>query len=103
MPYDLVIKQEAVEDATEAYIYYQEKQTGLGERFLNALKEAYEKLQYHPQHYSYIDEDPGKIFRDIKLYKFPYVIVYEISTNEVIVYAVYCCYKNPIKKIKREA
>jgi hypothetical protein len=39
MKYDLVIKEEAIVDMQQAYDYYEERKTGLGERFLNTLEE----------------------------------------------------------------
>jgi hypothetical protein len=41
-----------------AYNYYEEKLTGLGKRFLNALQQRYAALSANPTFYSYIDEDP---------------------------------------------
>jgi hypothetical protein len=101
MPYNLVIKEEAHKDAAEAYYYYETKVPGLGERFLNALKQRYFDLSVHPQHYSYINEDPLKILRDVRLPKFPYVVVFEIAGEDVIVYAVYNAWKDPEKKIRK--
>ena len=85
MPYKVVIKEEAHKDTIEAYEYYESKLFGLGERFLIALRQRYEDLSLHPQHYSFIAEDHLNILRDVKVNKFPYVIVFEISGSDVIV------------------
>lgn len=45
-------------------------------------------------HYSFIDEDPLKVLRDIRLKKFPYVIVFEIIKNDVLVYAMHHLHKH---------
>jgi hypothetical protein len=65
------------------------------------LEKRYRKLSAHPTFYSYIDEDPLKILRDVKLEKFPFVVVYEIIENQVVVYAVHNTYKHPRNKLRK--
>jgi hypothetical protein len=74
MAYDLVFKEEARLDMRDAYQYYEQKQTGLGERFLSALQERFTVIKSHPEYYSYIDRK--KILRDVAVSNFPYVIIY---------------------------
>ena len=102
MPFTVIVKQEAHQDTIEAYNYYETKLTGLGERFLNALQQRYKELSENPTFYSYIDEDPLKILRDVKLEKFPFVVVYEITENQVVVYAVHNTYKHPRNKLRKK-
>ncbi len=99
MSYLLVIKEEAHQDTVVAYQYYEQQQPGLGERFLEALNAAYQSITQHPANYGYITEDPLKIFRDIRLKKFPYVVVYEMINDTVIVFAVFHLHRNPDNKI----
>ena len=101
MPYTLIITAAAHKDTTEAYIHYEKQQKGLGERFLTSLSIRYNDLSDHPTHYSFIEEDNLKIFRDCLLYKFPYVVVFEIRKKEVVIYAIHNTYKNPDKKIRK--
>lgn len=75
MAYTVIVKQEAVNDAVDAYEFYEKKQPGLGERFLEVLAKRYSDLSLHPSHYSFIKEDPLNILRDVRLEKFPYVVV----------------------------
>ncbi len=96
MPYQLIIRQEAHLDANEAYTFYEEKSPGLGERFLQELIQRYNQIIEHPEYFGFIDEK--KIIRDVKLRHFPYLIVYEIDNDKVIVYSVFNGYKNPDKK-----
>jgi len=102
MSFNVIIKEEALNDIQEAYEYYQFKQLGLGEIFLHYLQIRFSDLSNHPYNYSFINEDDLQVFRDVKLMKFPFVIVFEIVENTVIIYAVHNCYKHPTKK-KRNA
>ena len=99
MAYQLIIREEAHLDANKAYTYYEQKSPGLGERFLQELIQRYNEISEHPEYYGFIDEH--KIIRDVKLRHFPYLVVYEINNDKVIVYSVFNGYKNPNKKVTK--
>jgi len=81
----LVIKPIALIDIDEAVGWYESELKGLGNRFLQKLDEAFNKLQKNPQHYSKI-YDP---VRRILLRKFPYKILYLVADDgSVVVLAV---------------
>lgn len=101
MSFLVLIKQEAHEDVLAAYVYYEEKQPGLGDRFLTELQQAYDQLAGLPSANGFIAEDTLKVLRDVKVNRFPYVIVYEIIEQEVVVYAVHNTYKHPRRKLRR--
>lgn len=97
MEYQLEIKEEAALDIKEAYFYYEENKLGLGERFLDTLENYLQRVKQYPEHYQ-IKRSP---FREAFIKDFPYVIIYEIEEEKVVVYAVFCTHKNPNKKPKR--
>src|SRR5258706_2423484 len=101
MSFTVVVKEEAHQDTIDAYNYYEEKQLGLKERFLESLLERYTDLSEHPTHYSPIEEDTLKVLRDVRLKKFPYVVVFEIAGTKVIVYAVHNTYLHPGNKLRK--
>jgi hypothetical protein len=49
MTYRLVILKAAADDTKEAYNYYEEIQTGLGDRFLAELLIRFNEISKHPQ------------------------------------------------------
>jgi len=93
MEYNIIISIEAEKDTNEAYCYYENRQSGLGDRFLNELSEFYKKLKEHPKYYSFTSQT--KTTRSVVLKVFPYKIIYEIEGEELYVYAVYHFRKNP--------
>lgn len=101
MLFRIIVTREAHQDSLDAYLYYEKKQTGLGDRFLELLEQCYSSLSQHPEHYGYINEDPLKILRDLKLEKFPFVVVFEIREKDVVVYAVHNTYKHPGNKLRK--
>lgn len=54
MTYNLIVTEEADNETTEAYLYYEEQQEGLGERFLYELSRRYTQLTNNPEHYGYL-------------------------------------------------
>jgi plasmid stabilization system protein ParE len=99
MAYKIVITEQAKEDTQSAYDYYENQQQNLGDEFLQELVNRYDDLTGHPQHYGYIDNQG--IIRDVKIDRFPYVIVFEIIEERVIVYAIHNTYRHPKRKLKR--
>jgi mRNA-degrading endonuclease RelE of RelBE toxin-antitoxin system len=93
MDYKIIISIEAEKDTNEAYCYYESRQSGLGDRFLNELSQFYKKVKEHPKYYSFTSEK--KITRSVALKTFPYRIIYEIEGEELYVYTVYHFRKNP--------
>jgi len=97
MEYQLEIKEEASLDIKQAYDYYEENKLGLGERFLDTLENYLQRVKQYPEHYQ-IKRSP---YREAFIKDFPYVIIYEIEEEKVIVYAVFCTHKDPKKKPKQ--
>ncbi len=81
----------AQEEVKEAYLYYQDKQLGLGDRLLDSLDHLFDLILGNPQLFA-------KDFQEIRkgpLEKFPFTIYYEISGNEIFVYSVFHQRRNP--------
>ncbi len=99
MAYRLIILRRAADDTKEAYNYYEDIKPGLGDRFLAELLVRFNEISRHPQYYGFIDDQ--HIIRDVKLKSFPYLVVYEIESEAVVIYSVHCAYRNPDKLIKK--
>jgi len=99
MTYQLKVSPTAYQETDKAYAYYEEQLPGLGERFLKSLEEGYFKLSHTPQFYSYIQHD--KNIRDLKIKTFPFVIIFQIVENTVLVLRVFNANRNPesLKKL----
>jgi hypothetical protein len=73
----------------------------LGELFLDTLQNQYIQLAEQPAVNSFIAEDPHQVLRDVRIKRFPYVVVYEIIEKDVIIYAVHNTYKHPRNKLRK--
>jgi hypothetical protein len=77
MIYTVDVKESARDNVTEAFLYYESKQQGLGERFLSIWEKHLEVLQKEPKLY----QKKYKEFRQLLLKPYPYHIIYEIVFN----------------------
>lgn len=83
MTYKIIISATARQEEAEAYLYYEDKSEGLGERFLSEVQTTLYQIAENPTFYTYCDST--KTIRDLALPKFPFVIIYEINEDEIIV------------------
>ncbi len=97
MRYNVLLENGVEDDANDAYNWYEDQQTGVGERFLSELVDCYKQLEEHPEFYSKL----STTIRQAPLKNFPFIVVYEIRKMEVIVYAVFHTSRNPKEKFKR--
>jgi plasmid stabilization system protein ParE len=75
---------EAQEDVDTAYAGYEQRQTGLGERFLEQLRRRVEVIQDNPQSYAV----PRDEVRAAPLRRFPYVVYFRFEAGTAFVLAV---------------
>ena len=94
MGFEVVVSVEASMEAQEAVGYYQPVNEDLSDRFIEELEALFKKLAHQPEFYSFIDSNKIKRLRDVKMPSFPFVVVYEISQNTVIVASIHNTYKD---------
>ena len=97
MPYKLEIKEEASLDIINGAAWYRDKQEGPDKKFVLAVESTIRLVIKNPFAY----KRGFKNCREAGVRKFPYLVVYEISSSDIIVYAVFNTWQNPRKKIKR--
>ncbi|SOC80954.1 hypothetical protein SAMN06296241_2519 [Salinimicrobium sediminis] len=96
MPFSLNIKEEASIEILEAYLYYERKRPGLGEDFLIHLDVYFDRIISNPEHFP----QKRKPYREAFLKRFPFLIVYELIENNIIVYSIFNTWQDPGKKKK---
>ena len=73
--------------------WYESKQFGLGKRFLNDFENTLIQIQSNP----YIFQLENN-YRNALLDIFPYLVIFEIDYQEIIILAVFNTHQNPTKK-----
>jgi len=96
MNYSIEIKDEANLEAIEAYLYYESKRAGLGEEFLEHLDIYFDRIVTNPKHFP----QKRNPYREAFIKRFPFLIIYEINKNNVIVYSVFNTWQSPEKRQK---
>lgn len=96
MAFKIVITNLASLEIEDAFEYYETKSKGLGNKFIVYLKGYINVLKVTPELFA-IKRSP--FFRELPLKKFPFVIIYEIDQNQVIVYSVFHTSRNPSNKL----
>ena len=89
--YNLLVLEEAKLEISKAYLHYEACSEGLGEQFLDVLDEYYVTKLRNPKLYAKKYKD----MRQALIKKFPYVIIYEIENDDVVVYAVFNASRDP--------
>ena len=92
--YKLELRSLAALEVIEAFDWYELQRQGLGIDFLNELEIFYQKLLQNPHTRSYYQ----KPVHSGKIERFPYVVVYEIFNEVIIVYSVFMAKQNPARK-----
>lgn len=80
--------------AKDAYDWYEEQQNDLGKIFLFSLNDCINRIQLYPK----ANSKTKKNYRQARVRKFPYVVVYEIIKNEIIIFSVFHTSRNPKNK-----
>ena len=82
---------EAGQDVNEAIAWYDQKSDILGDEFLRSVTKCIQSIERYPEMYQ-------KVYRRMRralIETFPYQVLYEIDPQEIVVYAVYHCARNP--------
>jgi toxin ParE1/3/4 len=83
MSWKVVVRPEAGDDVTEAAAWYDERQQGLGDQFVEEIIRVYDALTINP--YLHSRRHPHKNIRWRYPERFPYRVVYEVLDAQQLV------------------
>ena len=75
---------QAEDDVAAAHAAYEQQQAGLGDRFVEELRDQVDRIRLNPQLYGVSHRD----IRGAPLHRFPYVVYYRPEPTRVLVIAV---------------
>ncbi len=81
----------ASQDLMDGYNFYEQQERGLGGYFLDSLFSDIDSLQIHAG----IHPTYSQLYYRMLSKRFPFAAYYRIDGNDVLVYAVLDCRKNP--------
>lgn len=99
MTYSFVLRDEAVREYTEAFIWYEEQQDGLGDLFKLIFQNKLKSICNNPLHY----KKSYKSYHEALTDKFPFLIVYTVDEKAkvVTVIAIFHTSRNPKRKFRK--
>ncbi len=99
MTYQIVLHPDALLELNQSFQWYEECSEGLGQRFLAAVQNKFDKLSYTPELYA---KKKGS-YRAAVVQDFPYTIIYQILEKQKVVFIsfVFHTKRNPRLKFRR--
>lgn len=91
MRYKLRFLPEVEDDAWDGYTWYEDKAAGLGEDFLRTFYACADDIVSSPFLWRKVHRD----FRRHLLRRFPYAIYYRAEGDQIVVYGVFHCARDP--------
>jgi plasmid stabilization system protein ParE len=82
---------EARAEADAATAFYDEKQPGLAQRFIDHLEDALRRIQRHPQAYRQVEGD----IRRCRVLHFPYGVIYRVRSDFIEIVAIMHIRRSP--------
>lgn len=95
MDYNLILSPRAEIEIDNAMDWYKSKVKGLEMRFLIMIKLHLKRIQNNPLLFSKKEYE----FRICKVDVFPFIILYKIENDTIIIHSIFNTYQNPSKKI----
>lgn len=94
----LRLTEKAEKEYIEAFLYYEEKQPGLGIRFEKELEQLLAIIEKTPLLFA----QKYKHFYEPMLKHFPFLIVFEIIDADIIIQSIYHAKQSPKKKYNKK-
>lgn len=87
---NLVLLLEAEAEATEAAMWYEKQRTGLGREFLDDLETTFQNLVANAAGLPFLEssESTDPLFQRASLKRFPYLVVFTIREEDIVVVAI---------------
>jgi len=82
---------EALEEYQDAARYYEACQLGLGQRFIDAVEHAIQRITETPEQWKPLEKDVRRYLTRV----FPYAILYSIEPGYILIMAVMHCHREP--------
>ena len=84
MTFEVRLRPEAEQDLSDAASWYEERQSGLGHRFLDEILTTFVSLAETPLRYPVVHRNTRRAL----IHRFPFGVYYRIENNNIVVIAV---------------
>jgi hypothetical protein len=94
----ITILDDVTEEILDIWFWYEAQQTGLGDLF----QQEFIKIAEHIRNYNESDVRHRKYFRQARLFRFPYFIMYELEDEAIVIYAILHTSRHPKRKNRKK-
>ncbi|MBZ0099150.1 MAG: type II toxin-antitoxin system RelE/ParE family toxin [Taibaiella sp.] len=77
-PYSIIISTRAADEISSSWAWYEERQQGLGDRYLQEIHRKIQVIQRQPELYA----AKHKTYIEVLIGVFPVVIIYKVNTRK---------------------
>jgi len=91
MTLPLTFRPEVQKEIDSAYTWYEQRRIGLGDEFMDVLRDHLESIQQNPELYA-------KLYRSVRaslLQRFPYVVYFRVESDQIRVIGIQHGRQNP--------
>ncbi|MEA3353851.1 MAG: type II toxin-antitoxin system RelE/ParE family toxin [Campylobacterota bacterium] len=81
----------AISELNDTFRYYELQQTNLGHRFVAAVKESVELIEYYPKGWHCLSPN----IRRCLVKNFPYGVIYQIKDDNIFILAISNLHRKP--------
>lgn len=81
----------ARQEFVQASLFYDEKQSGLGQRFIGSVDAAIRSLVSAPESWPFLEEPVRRRLTRV----FPYAVLYVVREDSILIVAVMHCHQEP--------
>jgi len=91
MSWQIVFRVEAQAEFDRAFDWYEQQRRGLGVEFLICVTEVLERIQSFPEACELVVEDVRRAI----IAKFPYLVMYKVEPDRIVILAVFHSKRDP--------
>lgn len=98
MTYTVIFLAKARLELLESWIWYEDKQAGLGDRFKDEVYKAIQQIEQNPERYPARKKPYHEKLVDV----FPYFVIYRVDKeeNSIIITSIFHAKRHPRRKYK---
>jgi len=96
MSFSIELLPRARKELLDAWDWYEDKWTGLGDRFVREVEKKLQQIEKTPERYA----ERKKGFREARIKVFPYLVIYRIQKRKriIAINSIFHTSRNPKKK-----
>ncbi len=94
MEYNILVFPRAEKEISQAVFWYESQQKHVGRKLIKSINDSFLRIRKNP----YLFPISKINFRKVPLDGFPYLIIYQVVDNQILIQSLFNTYQDPVKK-----